>query len=136
MLRSIQSILLSLVDPQKIRRSYFHVESAETWDQNTPVKGGLFDLHLGTIDRRYVCYTCGQKEWFCPGHMGYIELVKPCYNPLMLDFTVKVLRSVCPDCSALLISAQDIKEKSLGKSSFFVNTFLTFFFLTKRLGVK
>lgn len=94
-------------------RKFYRVQSAETTDQNTPVAGGLFDLHMGTIDRRYPCLTCGQREWYCPGHMGYIELCKPCFNPLMLDFVVQVLRSICPDCSALLIPEHEIKERSL-----------------------
>lgn len=45
--------------------------------------------------------------------MGHIELCKPCFIPNMLDHVIKVLRSVCPDCSALLIPEQDIREKSL-----------------------
>lgn len=109
---SIKSIRFKLPDPDLLRK-FFHVESGETWDQNTPVRGGLFDRHMGTIDRRYPCLTCGQREWNCTGHIGYIELVKPCFNPLMLDFTIKVLRSVCADCSAILIPEEDIKEKSL-----------------------
>ena len=46
MAQSIQSIQIKLVDPQKVRKFYL-VESAETWDQNTPVNGGLFSLNLG-----------------------------------------------------------------------------------------
>jgi DNA-directed RNA polymerase II subunit RPB1 len=110
---TIQSIQLLLVDPEKIKRTCFLIESPETWDQNTPVKNGLFDLRMGVIDRRYVCQTCGQKEWACPGHMGYMILCKPCFNPLMVDYVVKVLRSVCPDCSALLIPPSEIKEQTL-----------------------
>lgn len=36
---SIQKVRLKLNDPDKLKRTCFHVESAETWDQNTPVKG-------------------------------------------------------------------------------------------------
>lgn len=46
MSQNIQSIQIKLVDPQKVKK--FHlVESADTWDQNTPVHGGLFGLNLG-----------------------------------------------------------------------------------------
>jgi DNA-directed RNA polymerase beta' subunit len=62
------------IDPDLIRRVGFRIESSDTWEQNTPVKNGLFDLRMGTIDRRFVCQTCGRKERTCPGHIGYFCL--------------------------------------------------------------
>ena len=110
---TIQKVSLKLVDPNMLLRIGFPIESSDTWDQNTPVKGGLMDLHQGTIDRRYVCQTCGQKEKDCPGHIGILRLCKPCFIVNMLDHIIKVLRCVCPDCSALLIAPDDVKECSL-----------------------
>ena len=110
---SIQQIQFQLIDPNMLLRIGFPIESSDTWDQNTPVKGGLMDLHQGTIDRRYVCQTCGQKEKNCPGHIGIIRLCKPCFIVNMLEQIIKVLRCVCPDCSALLIAPEDVKERSL-----------------------
>ena len=110
---TIQKVCFRLVDPNMLIRTGFPIESSDTWDQNTPVKGGLMDLHQGTIDRRYVCQTCGQKEKNCPGHIAILRLCKPCYIVNMLDHIIKVLRCVCPDCSALLIAPEDVKECSL-----------------------
>ena len=109
----IKRIEFGLVDPKKLKKTCFIIESSEMWDQNTPQKGGLFDLHMGTIDRRYVCQTCGQKEFDCPGHMGGIEICMECYIPNLLDATIKALRSICPDCSALLMNPADVKKRKL-----------------------
>jgi len=45
--------------------------------------------------------------------MGHLDLCKPCFIPNMLDHVIKVLRSVCPDCSSVLIPESNIKERSL-----------------------
>lgn len=109
----LSGLSYKLMDPDKLRRSALLVEKADTWAQNTPVPGGLFDLRMGTIDGRYVCQSCGMKEWWCGGHMGYIELAKPCFIPTFVDAVVKTLRCVCPDCSSLLIPPEEIRENSI-----------------------
>ena len=110
----IERFEFSLIDPLKLKKvSVVEITSADMWEMNTPVKGGLFDLRTGTIDRRYVCQTCKQKENNCPGHLSYIQLTKPCFIPNMIDHVMKVLKCVCPNCSALLIAPEDVKVKSL-----------------------
>ncbi len=45
------------------------------------------------------------------------------YFKNFVDYVVKVLRSVCADCSAILIPESDIKEQSLGNH---LNYFVSF----------
>ena len=109
---SIQQVHFGLINPNDLRKMGFLVTRPETQEQNMPVAGGLMDYHMGTIDRN-PCLTCNQKEKDCPGHIGYIELIKPCFIINMVDHIIKVLRCVCPECSALLIAPEDVKEASL-----------------------
>jgi hypothetical protein len=45
------------------------------------------------------CATCYGSYHECPGHFGYIELVKPVYHIGFLKKVVQVLRCVCYSCS-------------------------------------
>lgn len=40
----------------------------------------------------------------CPGHFGHIELAKKVYHASLLVYAVKVLRSICFNCSKLLVA--------------------------------
>jgi hypothetical protein len=48
---SIQGVRFNLVNPEELKKTFL-IESAETWNQNTPVAKGLNDRHLGTSDER------------------------------------------------------------------------------------
>lgn len=49
-----------------------------------------------------VFYTATED---CPGHFGHIELAKRVYHANLLPYIMKVLRSVCFNCSKLLVAA-------------------------------
>jgi DNA-directed RNA polymerase II subunit RPB1 len=57
----------------------------------------------------------------CPGHFGHIELAKKVYHANLLPYTLKVLRSVCFNCSKLLVavdkSQNDYKFLATSKNS-------------------
>lgn len=55
---SIQGVRFNLVNPEELKKTFL-VESAETWNQNTPVAKGLNDRHLGTSDERLACCLKG-----------------------------------------------------------------------------
>ena len=46
----------------------------------------------------------------CPGHFGHIELAKRVYHVGLLTYILKVLRSVCFNCSKLLIARDKTQQ--------------------------
>lgn len=133
---SVQFGLLSADEVQRL--SVAQICSEVPYDENgNPHFSGVNDPRLGTISRDYRCITCkGSKYIFqfiltysfqfiaceeCPGHFGHIELAKKVYHANLLAYAVKVLRSVCFNCSKLMIARdktqQDYKLLSACKSS-------------------
>jgi len=45
-----------------------------------PREKGLNDPKLGSIDRQFMCATCGENMSECPGHFGHIELAVPVFH--------------------------------------------------------
>lgn len=84
--------------------SVVHVIYPETMDetQTKPREGGLNDPLLGSIDRGFLCKTCGQVMKECPGHFGHIELARPVYHPGFIKKVKKILEIVCFNCSKVL----------------------------------
>ncbi len=96
-----------LSDNEIKHNSVAHITSHETYSGSEPIMGGLFDSRLGTLDRSRKCATCFQRNDYCPGHFGHIELAKPCYNPNYITIIQKVLRCVCYRCSKILVDKND-----------------------------
>ena len=67
-----------------------------------PLKDGLNDPAMGPSGVREECHTCRGSSNQCPGHFGYVELVKPMYHVGFIEKVVRVLRCVCYKCSKLL----------------------------------
>lgn len=110
----ILRIEFGLLNPDEIKNmAVVKVESSQVTDQTTgnPVDGGINDLHMGTVDKVLRCKTCDCNFADCPGHFGYIELVKPMYHIGFIETCRKILRCVCFNCSKLLISEVDNKYK-------------------------
>ncbi|MCQ2816410.1 MAG: DNA-directed RNA polymerase subunit A' [archaeon] len=76
-----------------------------------PVDGGINDLHMGTVDKKEKCKTCGCNFEQCPGHFGHIKLEKPVYHVGYITQCRKILKCVCHYCSRVLRPAKDGKEK-------------------------
>ena len=73
------------------------------------VAGGLYDPALGAIqalDKN--CTTCKLNWWHCTGHCGHIELPVPCYHPLFVDTTLRLLRASCVYCHHFRLKRYDI----------------------------
>ncbi len=62
-------------------------------DLGHPVVGGLYDPVFGPVDQEQPCPTCGLFQKDCPGHMGYIRLPLPAFNPVLFTLTFKVVVS-------------------------------------------
>ena len=103
-IRQIQKVQFGILGPDEIRAmSVAEIKSSIMKENGVPKDGGLMDLHLGPVDRNYTCRSCAGDEKNCPGHFGHIELAKPCFHIGFLPFIIKVLRTVCFDCSKLLL---------------------------------
>jgi DNA-directed RNA polymerase II subunit RPB1 len=95
----------SLPSPEEIRKgSVAEITSRDTYINNKPVVGGLFDPRMGVLDPGLICPTDGKNYIQTPGYFGHIELARPVYYHQFLSTLIKVLRVVCFKCSKVLIS--------------------------------
>ena len=101
----ILGIQFSILSPDEIRNSSVaEITSRDTYINNKPVIGGLFDPRMGVLEPGLVCLTDGLDYLKTPGYFGHIELAKPVYYIQYLQTVIKILRCVCFKCSKLKIS--------------------------------
>ena len=104
-IQDVKGIQFSVLGPEEIiARSAVEVNRTDTYTGNEPVVGGLFDTRMGILEHNKICSTCEQKNIFCPGHFGHINLAKPVFHAMFFDITRKILKCVCYRCSKILIS--------------------------------
>ncbi|TXT59530.1 MAG: DNA-directed RNA polymerase subunit A' [Promethearchaeota archaeon] len=110
--RMIEKIKFGLLSPDEIRKmSAARIITADTYDEDgLPIPSGLMDQRLGTIEPGQRCQTCGNLVSNCMGHFGHIELARPVIHVGYAKKVLKVLRSICPECSKLMLSEEE-KEK-------------------------
>jgi DNA-directed RNA polymerase subunit A' len=110
--KRIGAIQFGLISPREIRKmSVTSIITADTYDDDGyPIDMGLMDLRLGVIDPGLRCKTCGSRAGECPGHFGHIELVAPVIHVGFNKIIRKILRSVCSNCSRLLLEEKKKKE--------------------------
>jgi DNA-directed RNA polymerase II subunit RPB1 len=100
----VRRIQFSVMSPEEIRnRSVVEVTKNEVFVGADPVPNGLFDLRMGVIDHNKICHTCQQKNTFCPGHFGHIDLGKPVFYIQFLKYVEKLLKCICFRCSRALV---------------------------------
>jgi len=104
-IEEVKGIQFSILGPDEIiKRSVVKVTKTDTYTGSDPIVGGLFDPRMGVLEHNKICTTCEQKNVFCPGHFGHIELAKPVYHAMFFDIVKKILKCVCYRCSRILIS--------------------------------
>jgi len=110
--KMIEKIKFGLLSPDEIRKmSAARIITADTYDEDgLPIPSGLMDQRLGTIEPGQRCQTCGNLVSNCMGHFGHIELARPVIHVGYAKKVLKVLRSICPECSRLMLSAEE-KER-------------------------
>lgn len=91
-----------------IKMSVCQVSNPGDSGQNT-----LNDPRMGTFDHLTLCQTCHLTSIDCPGHFGYIKLATYVYHPMLMEEVIKVLRSVCEDCSRILLTDEEIRAMNL-----------------------
>ena len=101
----IIGIQFSILSPEEIRKnSVAEITSRDTYINNKPVIGGLFDPRMGVLEPGLLCPTDGLDYIKTPGYFGHIELARPVFYIQYLNQVIKILRCICLKCSKLLIS--------------------------------
>ena len=103
----IIGIQFSQLSPEEIRKnSVVEITSGDTYNNNKPVVGGLFDPRMGVLDHGKKCPTDQLDNRHCPGYFGHIELARPVYFMQHIKEIRKISQCVCFRCSRLLISKE------------------------------
>ncbi|MBU0591298.1 DNA-directed RNA polymerase subunit A' [Candidatus Micrarchaeota archaeon] len=104
----IQKVLdrlkFSLFSPEMVRKmAAAKIIVPDTYDDDGyPIDGGLVDTRLGVVDPGLRCKTCGGTVRECPGHFGYIDLVRPVIHVEFAKHLYIALKSTCPNCHNLI----------------------------------
>ena len=107
----IIGIQFSVLSPEEIRKgSVAEIINRDTYINNKPVIGGLFDPRMGVLEPGLICPTDGLDYMSTPGYFGHINLARPVFYIQYLNTVIKILRCTCIKCSKLLISKDKYKE--------------------------
>ena len=101
----IIGIQFSILSPEEIRKnSVVEITSRDTYINNKPCIGGLFDPRMGVLEPGLICPTDGLTYIDTPGYFGHIELARPVFFIQHLKEIMKICRCFCFKCSKLLIN--------------------------------
>lgn len=101
----IIGIQFSMLSPEEIRKnSVAEINKRDTYINNKPVLGGLFDPRMGVLEPSLICPTDGLTNIDTPGYFGHIELARPVFFIQHIKEIMKICGSVCVKCSKLLIN--------------------------------
>ena len=101
----IIGIQFSMLSPEEIRKnSVAEINKRDTYINNKPVLGGLFDPRMGVLEPGLICPTDGLTNMETPGYFGHIELARPVFFIQHLKEIMKICGCVCFKCSKLLIN--------------------------------
>lgn len=107
----IIGVQFSILSPDEIRRnSVVEVTSRDTYINNKPVVGGLFDPRMGVLEPGTICPTDGMSYIDTPGYFGHIELARPVFFIQHIKEIMKITRCICFKCSKLLINKNQHKH--------------------------
>ena len=107
----VVGIQFSILSPDEIRKSSVaEITSRDTYINNKPVIGGLFDPRMGVLEPGLICPTDGLDYMQTPGYSGHIELARPVFYIQYLNTIQKIMRCICFKCSKLLISKEKYKQ--------------------------
>ena len=107
----IIGVQFSMLSPEEIRKnSVVEITSRDTYNNNKPLIGGMFDPRMGVLEPGIICPTDGLTYIDTPGYFGHIELARPVFAIQHMKDIMKIARSVCFKCSKLLINKQAHKH--------------------------
>ncbi len=101
----IIGIQFSVLSPEETRKnSVVEVTSRDTYVNNKPVIGGLFDPRMGVLEPGLICPTDGYTYIDTPGYFGHIELARPLFMMQYIKDIMKIAKCTCFKCGKLLIN--------------------------------
>jgi len=96
----IIGIQFSILSPDEIRKSSVaEIKTRDTYINNKPVIGGLFDPRMGVLEQGIMCPTDQLQHLHTPGYFGHIELEQPVFYVKYLTTVIKILHCICFKCS-------------------------------------
>ena len=98
----------SVLSPEEINASVAEITSRDTYINNKPVIGGLFDPRMGVLEPGLICPTDGLNYMKTPGYFGHINLARPVFYIQFIE-TIKKIRCICIKCSKLKINKEKYK---------------------------
>lgn len=114
--KKIQFGVLSEQDVLKM--SVCDINSCILYDKDSglPAEHGLNDPRMGVTTRGILCQTCFGDMKQCPGHFGHIKLEEPVYHIGFTGIVLKILKTVCFNCSRILLTDANLKKISKYKN--------------------
>lgn len=107
----VVGIQFSILSPEEIRKgSVAEITSKDTYVNNKPVIGGLFDPRMGVLEPGLICPTDGLDYMKTPGYHGHIELARPVFYIQFMSTILKCMKCVCFKCSKLLVNKEKYKQ--------------------------
>jgi DNA-directed RNA polymerase beta' subunit len=107
----IVGIQFSILSPEEILKgSVAEITNRDTYINNKPVIGGLFDPRMGVLEPGLICPTDGLDYMTTPGYFGHIVLARPVFYIQYINTILKCLRCVCFKCSKLLINKEKYNQ--------------------------
>ena len=107
----IIGIQFSILSPDEIlKSSVAEITTRDTYVNNKPCIGGLFDPRMGVLEPGLICPTDGLDYMQTPGYHGHIKLARPVFYIQYLSTIIKCLNCVCFKCSKLLVSKEKYKQ--------------------------
>jgi DNA-directed RNA polymerase II subunit RPB1 len=89
-----------MLSPEEIRKnSVAEITSRDTYNNNKPVIGGLFDPRMGVLENGLICPTDGLTYIDTPGYFGHIEMARPVLFIQHLKERMKISGGICCTCS-------------------------------------
>ena len=117
-IKKVVGVQFSVLSPDEIRRrSVAEIFTQETYENDKPKIGGLFDPRMGVLDHGNICPTDKLTNRESPGYFGHIELAKPVFNMHFMKYIIGTLKCVCWKCSKLLIEKQKLQHLKDKKNS-------------------
>jgi DNA-directed RNA polymerase II subunit RPB1 len=103
----IIGLQFSILSPHEILKgSVAEIINRDTYINNKPVLGGLFDPRMGVLEPGLICPTDGLDYIQSPGYFGHINLARPVFYIQYLSTVIKILRCICIKCSKLKIDKE------------------------------
>jgi len=107
----IIGVQFSMLSPDEIRKnSVVEVTSRDTYINNKPVVGGLFDPRMGVLEPGIICPTDGLTYIDTPGYFGHIELARPVFFIQHIKEIMKISKCICFKCSKILLNKNHHKH--------------------------